>query len=91
MTSLPIELLSQIQNIHVDEIKSNSQDGMQPPQNLSDTIAVEMVAPLMSEPMTQQQRFVVSQIMKYPDQMQEIIEAAMAAGIKPPVLKDVLE
>ena len=56
-------------------------------QNISDVIAVDMISHIMNGPMTQQQKFVVSQIMKYPDQMNEIIEAAMKAGVDAPVLK----
>jgi hypothetical protein len=56
-------------------------------KNLADTIAIDMVAPLMREPMTQQQMYVMSQIMKFPDQIDEIIAAAMSAGVKSPVFK----
>lgn len=74
--------------ITLDEIKSDTPARRNITNSLADTIAVDMIAPLMTEPMTQQQMFVMSQIMKYPGQMKEIIAAAMAAGIKSPVFKD---
>jgi hypothetical protein len=92
---LPIDLMVQIHNIpifnknstKINEINNSMINPRSLTHNLSDTIAVDMIAPLMTSSMTQQQRYVMSQIMKYPNQIDEIIKAAMAAGVKPPIFK----
>jgi hypothetical protein len=92
---LPVDLLAQIHSISVtkelgtiEEMKRDSPARRQLNRNLSDTIAMDMISPFMTTPMTQQQMFVMSQIMKYPGQTKEIIAAAMTAGVKAPTFND---
>jgi hypothetical protein len=75
-------------SITLEDMKSDTRPRRNLTQNLADTITMDIVAPLMVEPLTQQQMFVMSQILKFPDQMHEIIKAAMAAGIKSPIIKE---